>query len=81
MPRSQPRGHRRRRAQARTLLRRRARERFRGQVAPEFLLKNSPRAWARQWTRSPDGEDPNVNTLFSTVRHGTACGAHFAVSP
>jgi len=50
-------------------------------VALKFLLKNSPWTWARQWTRAPDGGDLNVNTLFSTVRHGTACGAHFAVSP
>ena len=68
MPRSQPHGHRRGRAQAQTLPCRHARERFRNQVALKFLLKNSPLAWARQWTRAPDGEHPNVNTLFSTVR-------------
>jgi hypothetical protein len=56
-------------------------ERHWDQVALKFLLKNSPWTWARQWTRAPDGGDLNVNTLFSTVRHGTACGAHFAVSP
>ena len=56
-------------------------ERYWDQVALKFLLKNSPWTWARQWTRAPDGGDLNINTLFSTVRHGTTCGAHFAVSP
>ena len=56
-------------------------ERYWDQVALKFLLENSPWTWARQRTQAPDGGDLNVNTLFSTVRHGTACGAHFAVSP
>jgi hypothetical protein len=46
-------------------------EHYWDQVALKFLLKNSPWTWARQWTRAPDGGDLNVNTLFSTVRHGT----------
>ena len=57
------------------------RARFSCQVAVKFLLKNFPWTWARQWTRAPDGGELNVNTLFFTVRHGTACGAYFAVSP
>ena len=42
MPRSQPHGHRRRRAQAQTLPCRRTRERFRDEVVVKFLLENSP---------------------------------------
>ena len=57
------------------------RERYCEKVALKFLLKNSPWTWARQWTRASDGDDPNVNTLVSMVRHDTACGAQFAVSP
>jgi hypothetical protein len=42
MPRSQPHGHRRRRAQAQTSPCRRAGERFRDEVAVKFMLENSP---------------------------------------
>ena len=75
MPRSQAHGHRRGRAQAPLWPRRRARERFRDQVALKFLLKNSPWTWAGQWTRAPDGGDLNVNTLFfhGPPRHGLWC--------
>jgi hypothetical protein len=49
MPRSQAHGHHRGRPQAQMLPCRRARERFRDQVALKFLLKNSP------WTGRANG--------------------------
>jgi hypothetical protein len=82
MPRSQPHGHRRGRAQAQTLPCRHARERFRGQVVVRFLARELARRPGRgKGTWAPDDGGPNVNTLFSTVQHDTACDVQFAVSP
>jgi hypothetical protein len=76
MPRSQAHGHRRGRAQVPIWPRRRAIERFRDEVVVKFLLENSTvDLGVPNGTRPPDDGDPDVNTLFSTVQHDTACDA------